>query len=143
MVCSGRSLRFSKATLNHADFFRRDLGINAAPRLAQISVLNPPLESNHFRPPCNSEGVFDYQNWGLAMGPVHSPHGLPGRPERASREVSPQGSSLERSGFDGDEDGFDEYTDNDVVSLLEENARLRKLVVRLSELVLRNVVDGK
>jgi hypothetical protein len=95
-------------------------------------------------PACKSEGVFDYQNWGLAMGPVHSPHGVQGRPERASREVSPiEGSSVERSGFDGDEDGFDEYTDDDVVSLLEENARLRKLVVRLSELVLRNVVDGK
>jgi hypothetical protein len=130
--------------LNHADFFRRDLGINAAPLRAQISVLNPPLESNHPCPPCKSEGVFDYQNWGLAMGPVHSPHGLQGRPERASREVSRlEGSSLERSGFDGDEDGFDEYTDDDVVSLLEENARLRKLVIRLSELVLRNVVDGK
>jgi len=36
-----------------------------------------------------------------------------------------------------------EYNDDDVVSLLEENARLRKLVVRLSELVLRNVVDAK
>ena len=78
------------------------------------------------------------------MGPVHSPHGLQKRPGRASREVRPlEGSSLERSGFDGDEDGFDEYTDDDVVSLLEENARLRKLVIRLSELVLRNVVDGK
>ena len=35
----------------------------------------------------------------------------------------------------------DEHTD-DVVSLLEENARLRKLVVKLSEIILRNVVDG-
>ena len=78
------------------------------------------------------------------MGPVHSQHGLQGRTQRASREVSPrEGSSHERSGFDGDEDGFDEYVGDDVVSLLEENARLRKLVVRLSELVLRNVVDGK
>ena len=33
--------------------------------------------------------------------------------------------------------------DIDTVSLLEENARLRALVVRLSELVLRSVVDGK
>jgi hypothetical protein len=33
--------------------------------------------------------------------------------------------------------------DNDTVSLLEENARLRALVVRLSELVLRSVVDEK
>jgi hypothetical protein len=31
----------------------------------------------------------------------------------------------------------------DVVSLLEENARLRALVVRLSDLVLKSVVDQK
>jgi protocatechuate 3,4-dioxygenase beta subunit len=37
----------------------------------------------------------------------------------------------------------DEYSDDDIVSLLEENARLRKLVVRLSEIVLRNVADVK
>jgi hypothetical protein len=40
-----------------------------------------------------------------------------------------------------DEADYDERTD-DVVSLLEENARLRKLVVKLSEIILRNVVDG-
>ena len=48
------------------------------------------------------------------------------------------GSSIERDDFT-DDDGSDE----DIVSLLEENARLRKLVVRLSELVLRNVADAK
>jgi hypothetical protein len=37
--------------------------------------------------------------------------------------------------------GRDENRD-DVVSLLEENARLRRLVVKLSEIILRNVVDG-
>jgi hypothetical protein len=42
----------------------------------------------------------------------------------------------------GDEYTYDEHSD-DVVSLLEENARLRSLVVRLSEIILRNVVDGK
>jgi hypothetical protein len=35
---------------------------------------------------------------------------------------------------------YDEHT-GDVVSLLEENARLRKLVVTLSEVILRKVVD--
>jgi hypothetical protein len=40
-----------------------------------------------------------------------------------------------------DEINYDEHTD-DVVSLLEENARLRSLVVKLSEIILRNVVDG-
>ena len=40
-------------------------------------------------------------------------------------------------------DDFDDYADDDVVSLLEENARLRKIVIRLSEIVLRNVADEK
>ena len=50
---------------------------------------------------------------------------------------------IDGSPFGRDDDTFDEFTDDDVVSLLEENARLRKLVVRLSEIVLRNVADGK
>jgi len=40
----------------------------------------------------------------------------------------------------GKETGWDQ-TDVDRVSLAEENARLRALVVQLSNLVLRNVVD--
>ena len=48
------------------------------------------------------------------------------------------GSSIERDDFIDDD-----YPDDDIVSLLEENARLRKLVVRLSEIVLRNVADAK
>jgi hypothetical protein len=63
------------------------------------------------------------------MAPVHPLHGTQGRLE---------GAPLGRDDYDDSE-----YTDDDVVSLLEENARLRKLVVRLSELVLRNVVDAK
>lgn len=43
-----------------------------------------------------------------------------------------------------DDDGWDSDTDsNDLVALLEENARLRALVVRLSDLVLKNVIDQK
>jgi len=46
--------------------------------------------------------------------------------------------------FHDDEDsGWDAGIDHDVVSLLEENARLRALVVRLSDLVLKSVVDQK
>ena len=45
--------------------------------------------------------------------------------------------------FGPDDFTDDEYCDDDVVSLLEENARLRKLVIRLSEIVLRNVADDK
>ena len=67
-------------------------------------------------------------NGGLAMGRPAS-HGTQGRRVKAP---------LGRDGFD-----YDKYTGDDVVSLLEENARLRKLVIRLSELVLRNVADAK
>jgi hypothetical protein len=46
---------------------------------------------------------------------------------------------------DGSPLGCDEYSDDehadDVVSVIEENARLRSLVVKLSEIILRNVVD--
>jgi hypothetical protein len=55
-------------------------------------------------------------------------HGTQGR-----RVKAPPG----RDGFD-----YDKYTDV-VVSLLEENARLRRLVISLSELVLRNIADAK
>jgi hypothetical protein len=42
-----------------------------------------------------------------------------------------------------DDDGFDTDLDNEVISLLQENARLRALVTQLSSLVLKHVVDGK
>jgi hypothetical protein len=46
--------------------------------------------------------------------------------------------------FHGEEDSeWDAGMEHDVVSLLEENARLRALVVRLSDLVLKSVVDQK
>jgi hypothetical protein len=44
---------------------------------------------------------------------------------------------------DDDDTGWDNDVDSELVSLLEENARLRALVVRLSDLVLKNVVDQK
>jgi hypothetical protein len=62
---------------------------------------------------------------------------IPAQPPQNTHE------RLSGSPLGHDDDTYDEYTDDDVVSLLEENARLRKLVVRLSELVLRNVADGK
>ena len=49
--------------------------------------------------------------------------------------------------LDGSSHGCEEYTNDehtgDVVSLLEENARLRKLVVTLSDLILRNIADKR
>ena len=50
---------------------------------------------------------------------------------------------LDGSSLGHDDFTDDDYCDDDVVSLLEENARLRKLVIRLSEIVLRNVADEK
>ena len=50
---------------------------------------------------------------------------------------------LDGSSFGPDDFAENNYSDDDVVSLLEENARLRKLVIRLSEIVLRNVADEK
>ena len=50
---------------------------------------------------------------------------------------------LDGTSFGPDDFTDDDYCDDDVVSLLEENARLRKLVVRLSEIVLRNVAEDK
>jgi hypothetical protein len=49
---------------------------------------------------------------------------------------------LDESPLGCDEIDFEERAD-DVVSLLEENSRLRRLVVRMSEILLRNVVDKK
>ena len=42
-----------------------------------------------------------------------------------------------------DDDCMDADLDTDVISLLEENARLRALVTQLSGLVLKHVVDEK
>ena len=42
-----------------------------------------------------------------------------------------------------DDDGFDTDIDNEVILLLQENARLRALVTQLSSLVLKHVADGK
>ena len=50
---------------------------------------------------------------------------------------------LDASSFGPDDFTDDDYSEDDVVSLLEENARLRKLVIRLSEIVLRNVAEEK
>jgi hypothetical protein len=94
-----------------------------------ISVANPPSTQISLAAGWKSGGAFGYLYWGLAM--------VPAQPLHNTKEM------LEASSFGRDDDTFDEFTDDDVVSLLEENARLRKLVVRLSEIVLRNVADGK
>ena len=49
----------------------------------------------------------------------------------------------ESSQLEREDDGFDTDVDSELVSLLEENARLRSLVVQLSDLVLKNVLEQK
>lgn len=79
------------------------------------------------------------------------PRGLAGvsscQGSRVMRNAYPQPAgqpSRPSTSFHNDEDcDWDSGIDHDVVSLLEENARLRALVVRLSDLVLKSVVDQK
>jgi hypothetical protein len=59
----------------------------------------------------------------------------PGQPRRSKQE------ELDESSFERDDFAEDNGMSDDIVSLLEENARLRKLVLSLSEMVLRNVAD--
>jgi hypothetical protein len=59
----------------------------------------------------------------------------PGQPRRSTQE------ELDESSFERDDFAEDNGMSDDIVSLLEENARLRKLVLSLSEMVLRNVAD--
>ena len=62
---------------------------------------------------------------------------VPAQPHHSALE------ELDTSSFGPDDFTDNDYADDDVVSLLEENARLRKLVVRLSEIVLRNVANER
>ena len=58
--------------------------------------------------------------------------------------ISPStGDRIKPSRVRCDADHPDSDLDSDVISLLEENARLRALVTQLSDLVLRHVVDHK
>ena len=65
--------------------------------------------------------------------------------ELAMVPAQPRHSTLEELDGSSLHDDFadDECGDDDFVSLLEENARLRKLVLSLSEIILRNAADAK
>jgi hypothetical protein len=77
-------------------------------------------------------GTFVRLNWGFIMRPAYPPDG--------KREFLDEQGCLEETPLRGQYDSNDDRSD-DVVSLLEENARLRGLVVRLTGLILRNVAD--
>ena len=82
------------------------------------------------------------------MGLNHSPRNKQGRLGEPSLWVdeTTEGavSLLEENALRGDEPALwgDEHSD-DVHSLLEENARLRGLLVQLSDLIRRNVVHSR
>jgi hypothetical protein len=66
------------------------------------------------------------------MGRVYPPDGR--------HEVLDKQECLDESPLRGEEYEDDERSE-EVLSLLEENARLRGLVVKLTEIILRNVAD--
>ena len=82
------------------------------------------------------------------MGMNHPPrnkHGHLSEPSLGADEPTDDALSLvEENALRGDDPALwdDEHTD-DVHSLLEENARLRGLLVQLSDLIRRNVVHGR
>ena len=77
-------------------------------------------------------GKFGYLSWGLVMGPAYPPD--------SKQELLDEQGCLDESLLR--EEGFidDEHSD-DIVSLLEENARLRGIVVKLTDIILKNVAD--
>ena len=71
--------------------------------------------------------------WGVTMGTAHLAHDQHDRRATGTiTEIAAEDCRLRD----------DEHAD-DVLSLLEENARLRGLVVKLSNLILRNVADQR
>ena len=99
-----------------------------APQQIPISV--PYLPSTHVTFP-------HVEDWGIRFGyiVIGELAMVPAQPSDNTQEP------LDISSFMQEDFTDDEGVTDDMVSLLEENARLRKLVIRLSEIVLRNVAD--
>jgi hypothetical protein len=102
------------------------------PNRANVASQAYPSLAEHL-PPTQFTVVIDETGrafgcwWGLAMGTSAYPSGS-------------NQSHLDQSPDRGDEYTFDEHGSG-VLSLREENARLRGLVVRLSTIILKNVID--
>jgi len=75
--------------------------------------------------------------------PPQNKHGRPSEPSLWADEPTEDALPLLEDALRGDEPSLwaDEHTD-DVRSLLEENARLRGLLVQLSDLIRRNIVQA-
>jgi hypothetical protein len=68
------------------------------------------------------------------MGPAYPPD--------SKQDFLDEQEYFDESPLRADDDGDDDQSDG-VTSLLEENARLRALVVRLTDLVLKSVADQR
>jgi hypothetical protein len=68
------------------------------------------------------------------MGPAYPPD--------SKQKFVDKEECLDESSLRGEEDTDDEHSDS-VLSLLEENARLRGLVVKLTDLILKSVADRR
>ena len=66
----------------------------------------------------------------------------PAYPPDSKQEFPDEQEHFNESPLRGDDDSDDDHSDG-VTSLLEENARLRALVVRLTDLVLKSVADQR
>jgi hypothetical protein len=66
----------------------------------------------------------------------------PAYPPDSKQEFFDEQEHLDESSRRGKEDWDDEHSDS-VLSLLEENARLRGLVVKLTDLILKSVAERK
>jgi hypothetical protein len=87
-------------------------------------------------------GKFGYLNGVLVMN--HPPRHKQGRPSEPSLWATDDAHSLLGDALREDELALsgDEHSD-EIHSLLEENARLRGLLVQLSDLIRRNVVHAR
>jgi hypothetical protein len=66
----------------------------------------------------------------------------PAYPPDSKQEFLDEEECFDESALRGEEHTDDEHSDR-VLSLLEENARLRGLVVKLTDLILKNVADRR
>ncbi len=127
--------------------FRRHSGVLGLPYALQFLDSNLPPDSIHFgRDGLGARSAICIGV--LVMRTEHLPRNKQGCLAEPSLGVDENTdgavSLLEESALRGDEPSLwgDEHTD-DVHSLLEENARLRGLLVQLSDLIRRNVVHAR
>jgi hypothetical protein len=111
--------------LKRENVFYRSSDMTDAARMYQ----RDPIQPSKFGPTFDSESVHDAHSRGSAIG------GLGMGPSNHGRHNEP----LPR---DDEDDEYDENP-NGILSLLEENARLRRLVIKQSCMTLKSVAEQK